>query len=108
MVDDNSMLKTEEEWNKLLTPEQYQVLRMKGTEVPGSGEYLHEKRRGFIPVPPAATHCFPQMLSSTLARAAKFRSGVAGRGEICRRHKSRHAPDRGRLREVRFTPRPRV
>lgn len=31
--------KTEEQWKKELTPEQYEVLREKGTERPGTGKY---------------------------------------------------------------------
>ena len=31
--------KTDSEWRQMLTPEQYQVARRKGTEPPGTGEY---------------------------------------------------------------------
>src|SRR3954449_12558995 len=38
--------KTEEEWRKQLTPEQYRVLREHGTERAGTCALLHEKRAG--------------------------------------------------------------
>ena len=38
--------KTEEEWRQQLTPEQYRVCRMKGTEAPFTGEYHDSKEPG--------------------------------------------------------------
>jgi len=38
--------KTDEEWRRELTPEQYHVLREKGTERPWSGEYNDVKEKG--------------------------------------------------------------
>ncbi|KHN77518.1 Peptide methionine sulfoxide reductase MsrB [Toxocara canis] len=35
----DNMPKTEEEWRKVLTPEQYKILRESGTEEPKSGKY---------------------------------------------------------------------
>lgn len=36
----------EDEWKKKLTPEQYAVLRQKGTEAPFSGKLLHSDKDG--------------------------------------------------------------
>ena len=38
--------KTNEEWKRELTPEQYTITRLKGTEPPWSGVFLHNKARG--------------------------------------------------------------
>jgi peptide-methionine (R)-S-oxide reductase len=38
--------RTEEEWKKILTPQQYNVLREKGTDMPFSGELTYNKEKG--------------------------------------------------------------
>lgn len=42
----DKVTKTEEEWKKTLTPEQYQVLRQKGTERAFTGKYWNTKDKG--------------------------------------------------------------
>ena len=42
----NKIDKTDEEWKKELTPEQYQICRMKGTEPPFTGKYYKSKEAG--------------------------------------------------------------
>ena len=42
------MNKTDEEWKKQLTPEQYRVTRNKETEVPFTGQYVSSKEKGMF------------------------------------------------------------
>jgi peptide-methionine (R)-S-oxide reductase len=59
---------TDEELKKKLTPEQYHVLREKGTEMPGTGKYLHEEKDGTY----SCVACGNPLFSSD----AKFDSGT--------------------------------
>lgn len=43
---DKSKFKSEDEWKKILTPQQFEILRNEGTETPFTGNLLHEKRKG--------------------------------------------------------------
>jgi peptide-methionine (R)-S-oxide reductase len=55
---DNTVKKTEEEWKKTLSPEQYRVLREKGTEAPGTGEFNDHKEKGFYTCGGCGTELF--------------------------------------------------
>lgn len=58
----------EEDIKRKLTPEEYSVLREKGTEAPFSGVLLHEKRKGTYVCKVCGTPLFPS--------DAKFDSGT--------------------------------
>ncbi len=55
-------------WKKKLTPEQYKVLREKGTEIPFTGKLLHNKEKGDY----VCAACGTVLFSSD----AKFDSGT--------------------------------
>jgi methionine-R-sulfoxide reductase len=42
----DQIVKSDDEWRRQLTPEQYQVTRGAGTEMCGTGEYNHNKEHG--------------------------------------------------------------
>jgi len=63
----NKIVKSEEEWKQILTPEQYQVLRQQGTEYAFSGQYHNHKEKGTY----ICAACGNELFESE----AKFRSG---------------------------------
>ena len=64
----STMRKTDDEWRKTLTPDQYQVLRKHGTEPAGSSALNHEKRDGTF----KCAGCGEPLFSSD----TKFESGT--------------------------------
>ena len=59
---------TDEEWRRLLTPEQYRIMRAHGTEPPGSCALNYEKRAGTF----SCVGCGQPLFMS----AKKFESGT--------------------------------
>ena len=51
--------KTEEEWKKILTPDQYHVLREKGTEPPFSGAFYKSQDSGMYICAACGNELFP-------------------------------------------------
>jgi peptide-methionine (R)-S-oxide reductase len=45
-VENTKIKKSEDEWKKSLTSEEYKILRKKGTEPPFSGKYVHQTAEG--------------------------------------------------------------
>ncbi|HEY8738041.1 MAG TPA: peptide-methionine (R)-S-oxide reductase MsrB [Candidatus Dormibacteraeota bacterium] len=60
--------KTDAEWRQTLTPEQYNVLRKKGTERPFTGKYVHAKEDG--------TYCCAACGAELFTSKTKFESGT--------------------------------
>ena len=62
------MPKNDEEWKAKLTPEQYEIMRKKGTEAPFSGKYVDSHEKGMY----VCAACGNQLFSSD----TKFDSGT--------------------------------
>ncbi|HHJ07235.1 MAG TPA: peptide-methionine (R)-S-oxide reductase [Anaerolineae bacterium] len=63
----SKIFKTEEEWKTLLTPEQFEITRKKGTEPAFSGKYAHSAEKGVY----QCVCCGADLFSS----ATKYNSG---------------------------------
>ena len=101
---------TEAEFRSKLTPEQYEILRRRGTERPFSGEYVYSKESGTY----QCAACGADLFSSD----TKFDSGTgwpsftepatAASVDLHRGPLARHAAHRGHVQALRLAPRPRV
>ena len=105
----DKIVKTEDEWRKILTPAQFYVLRKEGTEPPFTSPLNNEKRKGTF----ACVACeLPLFVSQT-----KFDSGtgwpsfyqvIDGRLETIGRPQAHLSAHRVSLRALRRTSRARV
>lgn len=68
MDDAQKVKKTDEEWKKELTPEQYEIMRNGGTEAPFTGEYWDNHEKGMF----RCRACGNELFSSD----TKFDSGT--------------------------------
>ena len=66
----DKVVKTDEEWQKQLTPEQFEVTRRKGTERAFSGEYYDDHEKGVY----KCVACGNELFTSD----TKFDSGTGG------------------------------
>jgi peptide-methionine (R)-S-oxide reductase len=65
---ETKVTKSEEEWQRELTPEQYEILRRQGTEPPFTGKYVYSKEDGVY----RCAACGNELFSSD----TKFDSGT--------------------------------
>jgi peptide-methionine (R)-S-oxide reductase len=67
MSEKKKIIKPDSEWKKVLTPEEFYILRLKGTEPAFSGKYYHHKEKGIY----LCAACGNELFSSK----AKYDSG---------------------------------
>ena len=99
--------RTDDEWRRLLTPEQYAIMRQHGTERAGSCALNYEKRAGTF----SCAGCGqPLFVSKTKFESGtgwpSFNDPLSGLDRDHGRPQLRHEPDRGALRALRLASRP--
>ena len=89
----DKIIKTDDEWKKILTAEQYKVLREKGTESPNSGQFYRFHKHGVF----LCAACGNELFSWE----AKFESGTGWPSffAVVSRDSVATAPDRSLDRE---------
>jgi hypothetical protein len=92
--------RSEEEWRRRLSPDQFEVLRNKGTERAFTGKYAFTKDRGVY----RCAACGAELFRSD----AKYDSGTGWPSFFEPIAELRHAPNRGHVRPVRRPPWPFV
>jgi peptide-methionine (R)-S-oxide reductase len=60
MTENRNVTKTQEEWRRILTPDEFHILREKGTERPFTGKYVNHKQQGIY----VCAGCGNQLFSS--------------------------------------------
>ena len=106
----NKVDKTEAEWRAELSPEQYRVLREKGTEAPWTGEYDAVFEPGTLPLRGLRRRALRvrREVQLRLRLAGVLRPRRRGRDRRGDRRLPRHGAHRSDVRRVRRAPRARL
>ena len=118
--------KSESEWRAILSPEQFRILRQKGTESPGTGEYEHHKEQGVYSCAGCGTPLYKsttkfssgcgwpaffdgnRFISSPSISVLTSRYSYSRCSWSARRQVSRHYPHRDHLYSLWWPSRPRI